>query len=182
MARLLCNGAVLDDWHPLDGVPAPEYIPPYWTAEHVGTRFADMWGVLIRSPNSGVGPRPFGQMWPAYLREWDDLLAIVGGDVEQFELLQIERNRVRVPPSSTEISEMGRALEWPGRYLIEQTDVMRRSFNKCAQARALEVDLRDLLRRGPRGNDPSERIARRLNREACAIVADGLLTDDVPVF
>jgi hypothetical protein len=37
-ARILFDTEVLDTWRPLDGVPAPEYVPPTWDGPHVGKR------------------------------------------------------------------------------------------------------------------------------------------------
>ena len=40
--RLIKRDALLDDgWHPLDSVPAPDYVPPSRDGPHVGKRLVD---------------------------------------------------------------------------------------------------------------------------------------------
>src|SRR6516225_2244337 len=42
VTRIVSDGAVEEvGWHPLDGVPAPEYIPPAWDGVHAGKRLAE---------------------------------------------------------------------------------------------------------------------------------------------
>ncbi len=57
--RLIKRDAVLDDiWHPLDGGPAPEYVPERWNGPHVGKRLVEGLRTLMLMP-----------MRPALLRQ-----------------------------------------------------------------------------------------------------------------
>jgi hypothetical protein len=57
------------------------------------------------------------------------------------------RNCVRILPSAHEISAMERALEWPGRHLRRHVELAR-SRNICALAKARELAVEDVVRRG----------------------------------
>lgn len=74
MSRLLYNDGLIAEWHPLDQVPAPEFVPPTWDGPHVGKRLIEALETLQRLPMRN-GPRAFGNGWPSYQREWSDLLA-----------------------------------------------------------------------------------------------------------
>ena len=76
MARLFSGREVVDDWSPLDGVPAPDYVPLQWTGPHVARRLIDAWVILARMPWRSPYPRTFGHTWPSYKLEWHDLLAL----------------------------------------------------------------------------------------------------------
>ena len=93
MARLFTGLETIDNWSPLDGVPAPEYVPLQWTGPHVARRLADAWRVLSRMPWRSPYPRSFGRWWPSYRVEWTDVLAMI--DAGELEAMQREANRVR---------------------------------------------------------------------------------------
>ena len=62
--RLIKRDAVLDDtWHPLDGVTAPEYVPPTWDGVHAGKRLVDALRTLMLMPRVR-GQQAFGNGWP----------------------------------------------------------------------------------------------------------------------
>jgi hypothetical protein len=44
-----------ESWHPLDGVPPPEYVPPAWDGPHVGLRLCDAFKTLAAMPNPRRG-------------------------------------------------------------------------------------------------------------------------------
>ena len=108
MARLFTGLEVVDDWSPLDGVPAPEYVPLHWTGPHVATRLADAWRVLSRMPWRSPYPRSYGRWWPSYRPEFADVLAMIEAD--ELEAMQREQNRVRVLPSAKQITQMEAAI------------------------------------------------------------------------
>jgi hypothetical protein len=56
-----------DTWHPLDGVPAPEWIPPFWIGSHVGLRLVQAFKTLGKMPMS-FGPKCQSGYWPRLLR------------------------------------------------------------------------------------------------------------------
>jgi hypothetical protein len=74
-ARILSESGILDTtWHPLDGIPAPEYVPPTWDGPHAGKRLVDGLRTLTLMPMPR-GPRASGSHWPAYAHDWADILA-----------------------------------------------------------------------------------------------------------
>jgi hypothetical protein len=86
--RLIKRDAVLDDtWHPLDGGPAPEYVPERWDGPHVGKRLVEGLRTLMLMPMPR-GPRA----------SMADLLAQQEADAEQKQRDQREANRTRVRP------------------------------------------------------------------------------------
>ena len=115
MAKLLlkADGVICDAWCPLD--PSPPYEPPEkWEGPHVAHRFAEAIGTLLKLPLGPLGPRAITNLWPKYRLEWDDLLAQVADGGDAAEQARQERNTVRIPPSSHEISCMEICLGWPG--------------------------------------------------------------------
>jgi hypothetical protein len=99
-ARILFDTEVLETWHPLDGVPAPEYVPPTWDAPHVGRRLVDGLRTLMLMPRVR-GPQAFGNAWPEYAHDWADLLAQQEADAEQKSATSARRTaRGCGPPQS----------------------------------------------------------------------------------
>src|SRR4249920_3253407 len=144
MARLFNGLETIDNWSPLDGVPAPEYIPSQWTGPHVALRLADAWRVLSRMPWRSPYPRAFGRWWPPYRVEWTDLLAMLGAG--ELEAMQREANRTRVLPSAKDISQMEQSIGWPMDYLREARHVL--IVNVCARVASFDGDLeREITKR-----------------------------------
>jgi hypothetical protein len=83
-----------DEWHPLDGGSAPEYIPPAWDGPHVGRRLADAFATLSQLPTPFRKSR--SGFWPTYYYEWEDLVAQKTADAATQEDEASERNRTRV--------------------------------------------------------------------------------------
>jgi hypothetical protein len=65
------NADELRDWHPLDGVSAPEYVPECWDGPHVGKRLVEALRVLARIPMNGY-PHSFRNSWPNYAIDFED--------------------------------------------------------------------------------------------------------------
>jgi hypothetical protein len=172
-------------WHPLDGVPAPEYIPETWDGAHVGKRMIEAFSTLRRLPLN-LYPREFGNMWPAVYHEWTDRLAQEEMDFDDKEREIAARNRVKTRPRAVEISRMECAIAWPGHYLSSLDREAQRSRD---QAWARAVGLVAWHRSGER---ELEWIAKRLrmapatvrrrNRTGLDIIAAGLRRDRVAVF
>jgi hypothetical protein len=184
MAKLFHDGIVItDDWSPLDGVPAPEYVPEHWNGPHVGVRYADAWRTLNKLPLGTFRPREFGTLWPAYRDE--DLP--IGEWVEAYQsgelrALYEDRNRVRERISAIEISHMDIALAWPTRYLPNDLTAVF-AMNICGQAAAIGIELGDLLKRiRKRRGRLYENEIQRANWQACDKIADGLIIDRLGVF
>jgi hypothetical protein len=176
MARLFTGREVVDDWSPLDGVPAPDYVPLQWNGPHVARRLIDAWVILARMPWRSPYPRTFGQTWPSYRLEWHDLLALVGGG--ELEAAQREQNRTRILPSAKEISQMERAIIWPLAYLREPVGVL--IVNTCARVASFDGDLPAEMKR--RRYDGDAEAWQKLNWQFCDNIADGLIGDRVVVF
>jgi hypothetical protein len=176
MARLYNGEAILDNWCPLDGVPAPELVPGQWTAAHVGLRLADAWRVLGRMPWRSPFPRAFGRCWPPYRIEWTDLMAMIGAG--ELESMQREANRTRVLPTSREISHMEQAIGWPMEHLAEPRHVL--IVNVCARMKSVDGDLDREIRRRNYGGEAE--AWRRLNWTYCDTIADALIGKRIMVF
>jgi len=182
MARLFSGKeTVIEEWNPLDGVPAPEYIPPEWNGPHVGVRLTDAWRTLNKLPMPRFYPRGFGRWWPSYRIEWDDLLSMIGAG--ELEAMQRQANRVRILPSAKEISAMEQAIAWPLDYLETARAVLVVSV--CARVTSWtgELDPDDLQREIKRRNygGVAEQW-QKLNWRFCDRIADGLIADRVMVF
>lgn len=176
MARLFTGGETIDDWNPLDGVPAPEYVPNEWNGPHVGVRLIDAWRTLAKIPMPRFWPRGFGRMWPSYRIEWTDLLSMIGAG--ELEAMQREMNRVRVLPSAMEISQMEKSIAWPLDYLDQARQVL--IVNVCARMTAIEGNLQREIQRRGYGGEPE--AWKKLNWSLCNRIADGLIRDKVLVF
>lgn len=175
MARLFTGAEVLDDWNPLDGVPAPEFVPPEWTGPHVGVRLADAWRVLSKMPIERITPRAYGRCWPQYRHEWEDLLAMVGAELEA---MQREVNRVRILPTAKEISRMEQAMAWPVVFLKAARQVL--IVHVCARIASFDGDLDREIRRRRYGGSGEQ--WQKLNWDYCDSIADGLIEQRVMVF
>jgi hypothetical protein len=73
MPWLIRVDQILEEWHPLAGTPAPEYVPTRWDGPQVGKRLTEAFRTLSRLPMNGH-PRAFGTCWPEYMRDWSDEL------------------------------------------------------------------------------------------------------------
>jgi hypothetical protein len=165
------------EWHPLDGVPAPEYIPPNWDGPHVGRRLIEGFRTLARTPMSGA-PSSIGSAWPAYQREFSEFYAaLVGDERAEHATVAAERNRVRLMPSAVEITRMELAIGWPARYLRDRPQLSM-LVQTVARLRALDWPLENIARKMKHG--PAH--VRRCNRAGLDIIAVGLRRDAAPVF
>jgi hypothetical protein len=165
-----------DEWHPLDHTPAPDYIPPSWDGPHVGKRLIETLRTLRRMPMVN-GPRVFGNGWPRWQYEWDDLLAQADMERDQREILERAQNRTRIRPSSVEIAYMEAAIAWPARYLRDAPQLLR-TVQIVAVIRMRHGD----IERAARRLRLPGRLARRWNREGLDLIAAGLRRDRVRVF
>ena len=177
MAKLFLGNEIIDDnWHPLDGIPAPELVPKVWHGPHVFRRMADAWRVLSKMPWRSPFPRAFGQTWPKYRLEWFDLLSLVGGG--ELEAVQREQNRVRILPSAREISQMEQAITWPLAYLDRPQHVL--IVNTCARISSFEGDLAAEMKRRRYHGEADQ--WQQQNWQLCDNIADGLIGDRIMVF
>jgi hypothetical protein len=106
---------------------------------------------------------------------------MVGDGAEGLEQTWARRNQVRLPPSAREVSQMERALSWPGAHLGGAFDLVY-ALNATALARAREVELADIIRRGRHAGVRSTIAWHQLALEAADRIAHGLVRDRVAVF
>ncbi len=91
----------------------PDHRPLKWTAERVGERLVEAFRVVARIPNS-TRPGGFKNSMPAYTHDAGDLNMQVGSGaiIDTYN----EHNRVRIQPSTQEITLMEQAISWPMEY------------------------------------------------------------------
>ena len=165
-----------EGWHPLDGVPAPEYMPPFWIGSHVGLRLVQAFKTLAKMPMS-FGPRFGSGYWPRYRHEWEDLLAQEEAAKDDKQLRAEAFNRVRIPPTAVEVGNMETAIVWPARYLAARPLIMR-AVHQVAAGRARGLEMEAIARRMKR----RAATVRTMNRAGLDLIADGLRRNGVAVF
>ena len=169
-----------NEWSPLDGVPAPEYIPPAWDGPHVGVRLIEGFKTLSCLPDGGK--RASSGYWPETWTEWTDLLAQTTTDEQSKEIDAKIRNHVKARPSAQEISRMEIVLMWPARFIASSGDqysiTMARVVQTVAMLRAREYDLEKIARKMRLG----PRHLRRVNREGLDLIAGRLRMRGEAVF
>jgi hypothetical protein len=174
-ANALANGLrPEDDWHPLDGTPAPEYVPEHWTGPHVGLRLVQAFKTLANMPDPGSGSSH--GFWPVYFYEWDDLLAQEERDAQSKTDAASALNRAKIKPSAQDVSRMEQAISWPGRYCLSVP--CARIVQRVAFYRSRDVDMHQLARRMKQ----EAKSLRKRNRVGLDIIAAGLRRDKVRVF
>ena len=96
----------------------------------------------------------------------------------------VDRHRARERPSALQISQMERAMAWPGRYLYRRVDREELlAFQLDTYANAFGLDLRRLmLRKWIDGSKYSVQAVLNLSFAAADRIADGLLADDEVLF
>ena len=148
--------------------------PAVWSGPHVSLRLVEAMQTLRLVPMP-PGARGFGQAWPAYSYEWEDLLAQhEQGELERTQQLQ---NRSRPVPSWRDITRMEAAIHWPARFLGHAADLVI-AVNAVALAYAVNRDTGWVARRrGGYADTWRERYD-----EGCIAIARGLRATRVPVF
>lgn len=168
-----------EEWHPLDGVPAPEYVPEQWDGPHVGLRLVEAFKTLANLPG-GDGPgSTASSFWPEYWHDWEDALAQEGqADVKADTAAKANQSRVR--PSAQDITRMDKAISWPGEYLAADPAFARLAHvvQRVAFYRSREMDMDYVARRMKRNSV----MLRQDNRDGLDRIADCLRRDGVPIF
>jgi hypothetical protein len=177
MPRLIRVDAILENWHPLAGTPAPEHVPTHWDGPHVGKRLIESYRVLAKLPVAN-GPRFSSGFWPEWTREWTDELAQLEADTAQQEAEARAANRVRTLPTAAEISRMEATISWPAAYLARTRPILGRTVMVVALWRSRDRDLGWIAHKLRLG----VHTVRVRNRTGLDLIAVGLRRDGVPVL
>jgi hypothetical protein len=168
------------EWHPLDGVPAPDLLPERWHGPRVHYGYMNAWKTLRLCPMPSFRIRC---LWPEFQLEWIDMLGMLGDGGDAYAQWVREQNlRAREKPTSIEISHMESAFGWPGSYLRRKPMELLVAFQVNTRANALEIDVDQLTHVHRILRHYSGENVRRLCREAADYIAYGLNRDEEPVF
>lgn len=152
-------------------------VPMTWTQIHVLDRLEEAYAVLISLPMK-TRPKVYGNNMPAVVQEerpslLEQVQMMHSGELEE---IHDDRNRVRLAPTSAQITRMDEALRWPFEYLRDETDLAR-AISLRAMWAAMNVDIRKRCER--RGIDH-----RQFNvdwQAAVARITGALIARKVPV-
>jgi hypothetical protein len=150
---------LIRDWHPLDGRPAPEFIPSRWDGVHVGQRLIEALRVLARLPMNGY-PQDFGSARPNYFNDFEDQVGWLQPDprsglIPERPPLQM----LKLRPSSVEIERMEKAIIWPGCYVKDRR--LLAAVQIVALGRSRDCDLEWVARKMGTGSA----VVRKSSRE-----------------
>ncbi len=119
--------------------------PEHWSLVHVMERLEEAFRVLARLPIP-TRPRGYINSMPFYLYDRGDLNAQL--ETHELERLAKVRNRVRIPPSPSEVARMEEALRWPTLYLSgPEFHHVARAVNLGSLWSALDADVDGHLKR-----------------------------------
>ncbi|MCC8945978.1 hypothetical protein H8A97_12935 [Bradyrhizobium sp. Arg62] len=116
-------------------------VPPQWTQIHVLDRLEEAFAVLSSLP-ARTRPKQFGNGMPTPVREkltnkdWIDLL-----EAGELEKVEEQANRVRLAPTTAQITRMDQALRWPFEHLAGEPELAR-ALSRRAMWAAMKVDIR----------------------------------------
>jgi hypothetical protein len=120
---------------------APREVPSIWSQIHALDRLEEAFQVMAMMP-AATRPKAYGSAWPSIVQEKIPLVILAEMSASgELESQQDEKNRVRVPPSSAQISRMEQALRWPFEYLRDQPELAR-AISQRAMWSAMHVDIR----------------------------------------
>lgn len=166
-------------FNPLDDPPDFDLLdlPQKWTGEHCALRLCEGFKTLRQLPMKRGAPAEFGNAWPAYSYEWQDLLAQAEGEAEALRATQREQNRVRIPPSLREVTRCEAVIGWGAHYLAALEDLCK-ATNMVAIAHSLGRDAGWVaVKRGGYAD-----TWRHRHDKGCSIIAAGLIKDRISVF
>lgn len=155
------------------GFSAP-VVPDRWSQIHVLDRLEEAYKTLAGLPMKTFN---LGTAWPAIQQQklsiLDQIEMLGTGELEQ---LHEDRNRVRLPATSTQVSRMEQALGWPFEYLGDMPELARALSLRCFWA-SMGADIKKRCER--RGIDHAGFNADW--QAALAIVTGALIARKVPV-
>lgn len=114
-------------------------LPPQWTQIHVLDRLEEAFAVLVMLP-ARTRPMQYGSAMPSPVQErpsFKDLIDMADAG-DSFE---DTRNRVRLAPTTAQITRMDQALRWPFEHLADHPDLAR-ALSLRAMWAAMKVDIR----------------------------------------
>jgi Domain of unknown function (DUF6362) len=132
---------------------APREVPSTWSIVHALDRLEEAFQVMAMMPGA-TRPKAYGSAWPSVVQEKIPLVILAEMSASgELETQQEEQNRVRLPPSSAQITRMEQALRWPFEYLRDRPELAR-AISQRAMWAAMRVDIRRRCER--RGIDHDE--------------------------
>lgn len=152
-------------------------VPATWTQIHVLDRMEEAYSVLSSLPMK-TRPKVYGNNMPMVVKEsrlslLDQVLMMQSGELEE---LHDDRNRVRLAPTSAQITRMDEALRWPFEHLRDEPELAR-AISLRAMWAAMNVDIRKRCER--RGIDHREFNANW--QAAVAKITGALIARRIPV-
>ncbi len=150
-------------------------VPERWSQIYVLDRLEDAFRTLGSQP--GGGKSRSSSVWPVMEQtrlSFKDLIEMsASGELEQ---RQADQNRVRLAPTTLQVSQMEQALAWPFEYLADRPELAK-AIQLRAMWSAMGVDIRKRCER--RGMDHASFNADW--QQALRIITGALLTRKVPV-
>ena len=151
-------------------------MPERWTQIHVLDRLEEAYEVLAAMP-AATRPKSYGSAWPTVQPErlslYDQVMMGASGELEERNQ---DRNRVRLAPTTAQVTRMEQALRWPFEYLGDKPELAK-AISLRAMWAVMRVDIRKRCQR--RGIDHD-----RFNRDwqqALGIITAALISQRVPV-
>jgi hypothetical protein len=155
---------------------APRDVPSRWEIVHVLDRLEEAFEVMGMMP-AATRPKAYGSAWPAIVQEKIPLVILAEmSAIGELETQEEEKNRVRLPPSSAQITRMEQALRWPFEFLRDRPELARAISQRSMWA-AMHVNIRKRCER--RGIDHDE--FNRDWQEGLRIITVMLIALKVPV-
>lgn len=155
---------------------SPREVPSSWSIVHVLDRLEEAFEVMAMMP-AATRPKAFGSAWPSIVQEKIPLVILAEmSAIGELETQQEEQNRVRLPPSSAQITRMEQALRWPFDYLRDWPEIAKAISLRSMWA-AMHVNIRKRCER--RHIDHDEFNA--LWQEGLKIITAMLIACKVPV-
>jgi hypothetical protein len=149
-------------------------VPSTWTMVHVLDRLEEAYEVLLALP-ARTRPKQYGNAMPTPVQErpaLKDLLEMA----EAGESFEEDRNRVRLAPTTAQITRMDQALAWPMEYLADRPDLA-----KAISLRALWAVIRADIRRSCQRRGLDHKLFNRQWQEGLKVVTATLTARRVTV-
>lgn len=116
-------------------------LPPQWTQIHVLDRLEEAFEVLAALP-ARTRPKQYGNAMPTPMQEkltnkdWIDLL-----ETGEIDTVVEARHRVRLAPTTAQITRMEQASRWPFDYLRDRPELAK-AISLRAMWAVMQVDIR----------------------------------------